>query len=177
MVSVLADVYYTYCHFRVFIPHCTLHTAITHVITALEWNSSCEFQWHTPCKTVPFKYWNYISDGTVCNVWVGLEIETTVFLYIRAHMVWVHPPITYIRVCVCLCVSPQVQYTLMQNALDAVGPSPPPALDPTSPTAVNDVPPPLPPGYHGSEMVDSGGTLTKVRREERFAVIECDLQY
>ena len=105
MVSVLADVYYTYCHFRVFIPHCTLHTAITHVITALEWNSSCEFQWHTSYETVPFKYWNYISDGTVCNVWVGLETKTTVFLYIRAHMVWVHPPITYVRVCVFVRVS------------------------------------------------------------------------
>ena len=50
----------------------------------------------------------------------------------------------------------------MQNALDIVGPNPPPALGSVSPTAVNDVPPPLPPGYHGNESQDSGGTLNKV---------------
>lgn len=55
----------------------------------------------------------------------------------------------------------KVQHTMMQTALDAVGLTPPPALEPTSPSTMNDVPPPLPPGHHGNDAPDSGGSIGK----------------
>ena len=68
---------------------------------------------------------------------------------------------------VCVCVS-QVQHTMMQTALDAVGLTPPPALEPTSPSTMNDVPPPLPPGHHGNDAPDSGGSIGKVRKQKVY---------
>ena len=73
-------------------------------------------------------------------------------------------------VCVFARVLPQVQCTLMQNALDAAGPNPPPALGSSSPTAAIDIPPPLPPNHHGNDSPDGGGSFTKV---EWGSIVQC----
>ena len=84
--------------------------------------------------------------------------------YVRKYVRTYVPYLCYVRACVCS----QVQHTMMQTALDAVGITPPPALEPTSPSTMNDVPPPLPPGHHGNDAPDSGGSVGKVRKRKMY---------
>ena len=58
-----------YSHFTISSPDCTLHTAITHVIKALESHMNTDDVWHV--RLYYFQYHYHVSE---CNVQSGLEI-------------------------------------------------------------------------------------------------------
>ena len=75
----------TYNRFRVFSPNCTMHTAITHVISVLEpWSLHAWLCNQNSHETLPFQYvitWVI----TVCNVQSGLKTLKRLYQLWRLH--------------------------------------------------------------------------------------------